>query len=175
MRSGLEHLLALHEPLARSPHHLTELHVLITLAYHRLGQEEESQAALSQALALAAPGGSKLPFLEAGAAIQELLAAMPEDEPHHLYAQSLIKTLEHVDPPPRRPEVPQGLAEPLTNRELDILALVSERLQNKQIAARLFVSAETVKTHLKNIYRKLGVSSRREAREAAMEIFKEGA
>ncbi len=50
----------------------------------------------------------------------------------------------------------------LTEAELRVIALVAEGLTNPQIAARLFVSAQTVKTHMKNVFRKLGVSSRAE-------------
>ncbi|HYP24794.1 MAG TPA: helix-turn-helix transcriptional regulator [Actinomycetota bacterium] len=50
----------------------------------------------------------------------------------------------------------------LTAAELRVIALVTEGLTNPQIAARLFVSAQTVKTHMKNVFRKLGVSSRAE-------------
>ncbi|MCB1718595.1 MAG: helix-turn-helix transcriptional regulator [Candidatus Competibacteraceae bacterium] len=56
-----------------------------------------------------------------------------------------------------------ALAEPLTAREEQILALLTQRLRDKEIAARLFISNQTVNFHLKNIYRKLGVSNRREA------------
>ena len=56
-----------------------------------------------------------------------------------------------------------GLAEQLTVREAQILALLTERLRDKEIADRLSISAQTVNFHLKNVYRKLGVSSRREA------------
>jgi len=61
----------------------------------------------------------------------------------------------------------QPLVEPLTNRELQTLNLLGERLQNKEIAAKLFISSGTVKKHLNNIYGKLNVSSRLEAVEKA--------
>jgi DNA-binding CsgD family transcriptional regulator len=51
----------------------------------------------------------------------------------------------------------------LTNREQDILELVAQRLQTKEIAEKLFISTHTVNAHLKNIYRKLDVHDRREA------------
>jgi len=51
----------------------------------------------------------------------------------------------------------------LTNREREILALLADGLGNKQIAARLGISANTVKTHLELLFDKLGVSSRAEA------------
>jgi ATP/maltotriose-dependent transcriptional regulator MalT len=57
--------------------------------------------------------------------------------------------------------------EPLTNREIDVLNLLDQRLSNKEIAEKLFISTTTVKGHLQNIYGKLNVSKRREAVEKA--------
>ena len=51
----------------------------------------------------------------------------------------------------------------VTNREIDVLELLGERLSNKEIARRLVISPATVKRHTLSIYRKLGVESRREA------------
>ena len=63
-----------------------------------------------------------------------------------------------------------NIVEPLTNRELDVLDLLAQRLSNKEIAEKLFLSTTTVKGHLQNIYGKLNVSKRREAVEKAKKI-----
>lgn len=61
----------------------------------------------------------------------------------------------------------QPLDEPLTNRELEILSLLDQRLRNKEIAEKLFISPKTVKRHTINIYGKLDVHSRRDAVDRA--------
>ena len=63
--------------------------------------------------------------------------------------------------------VRQGLPDPLSNRELDVLVLMAERLSDKEIAGRLHVSLSTVKSHANKIYQKLHVRGRREAAEKA--------
>lgn len=60
-----------------------------------------------------------------------------------------------------RPSSP--LVEPLTDREMDVLALLAQRLTNKEIAAQLFISPGTVRQHTYQIYQKLDVHNRREA------------
>ena len=63
-----------------------------------------------------------------------------------------------------------GLLEPLSERERDVLRLLPTLLPNTEIAGELFVSVNTVKTHVKSIYRKLDVSSRREAVARARQL-----
>jgi LuxR family maltose regulon positive regulatory protein len=58
----------------------------------------------------------------------------------------------------------------LTNRELDVLDLLAQRLSNNEIADKLFISTTTVKGHLQNIYGKFNVSKRREAVDKAKKI-----
>jgi LuxR family maltose regulon positive regulatory protein len=62
------------------------------------------------------------------------------------------------------------LVEPLSRQELRVLRLLVAGLSNADIAQELVVSANTVKTHVKSIYRKLDISSRDEAREVAREL-----
>ena len=81
-------------------------------------------------------------------------------------AESATAGITPADPAHRRQRrftQPQSPIDPLTNRELDILYLLADRLSNKEIAEKLFISITTVKGHLRNIYQKLDVSKRREA------------
>ena len=65
---------------------------------------------------------------------------------------------------------PQALVEPLSNRELEVLRLIDAGLSNQQIADRLSVASSTVKTHINNIYGKLGVETRVTALNRAREL-----
>ena len=62
------------------------------------------------------------------------------------------------------------MLEPLTKRELEVLKLLAEGMTNRQIGQQLFIGAETVKGHNKNIYSKLGVNRRLDAIEKAKEL-----
>jgi DNA-binding CsgD family transcriptional regulator len=59
--------------------------------------------------------------------------------------------------------VPEAIAAALSAREVEVLLLLDEHLGTDEIARRLFISEHTVRSHVKSLLRKLGVSSRREA------------
>jgi LuxR family maltose regulon positive regulatory protein len=69
-----------------------------------------------------------------------------------------------------RPAGDSTLVEPLTERELTVLRYLQGTMSNLEIASTLYVSVNTVKTHVKNIYRKLHAGRRREAVERAREL-----
>ena len=108
--------------------------------------------------------------LAAGAAAYIVKTAHPDDVAsavrqafdHSVY---LAGTPGSVDGPPAPESHPAGPARPggLTRRELEILRLVAEGHSNSQLAHMLWVTEQTVKFHLSNIYRKLGVANRTEA------------
>ena len=67
---------------------------------------------------------------------------------------------------PRKGTAGEGALESLSERELEVARLVVDRKTNKQIAAELFVSLKTVEAHMRNLFRKLDVSSRVEVARA---------
>ena len=68
------------------------------------------------------------------------------------------------------PSASQGLVEPLSERELEVLRLLRSELDGPGIARELVVSLNTLRTHTRNIYAKLGVGSRRGAVRRAEEL-----
>ncbi|MDF3298640.1 LuxR C-terminal-related transcriptional regulator [Streptomyces tropicalis] len=108
------------------------------------------------------------PFLEAGPWIRRLLAAEPAQE---LAADWLTQ---RPGPPAGGPPdgalSPAPVVEPLSARERDVLQRLAQMMSTEEIAADLFVSVNTVKTHLKTAYRKLGVNRRNDAVRRAREL-----
>ena len=122
---------------------------------------------LDRALRLAEPEGYVRIFVDEGAAMAGLLEAATRRRTAPGYARALLSALGPVaSPAPDRPL----LIEPLSVRELDVLRLLATDLGGPDIARRLVVSLNTVRTHTKNIYSKLGVNNRRSAVRRAHEL-----
>jgi LuxR family maltose regulon positive regulatory protein len=139
-----------------------EAHLLLALAEHGRGERRAAALALEHALALAEREPFRDAFLLNGPGVGELLEMQAQDGTAH---PALLEVL--LEGACRRPPAAAELAEPLTERELRILRYLPTMLSNAEIGAEVFVSLNTVKTHLRSIYRKLGASGRAEAVERA--------
>jgi LuxR family maltose regulon positive regulatory protein len=152
-----------------------EIHLLQALAHAALGWPARAGQALVRALELAQPEGYRRVFLDEGEPLARLLGAvLPElgDEPLLRYARALLLDFagERSPAEPAAAPVPGLLVEPLSPQELRVLRLAVAGLSNPEIAGELVVSVNTVKTHLKNVYRKLNVANRHEAGDAARDL-----
>ena len=130
-------------------------HLIGASVWERQGGRVRAHRALVDALALAEPLGLARPFLDCGPQVLALLddgiGRFGRSEPFVALLRS--RRAAHEAPGPQN----------LTARELELLAELPTLGTNEEIAAALVVSVNTVKTHLRSIYRKLGVSTRREA------------
>ncbi|MGV9215064.1 LuxR C-terminal-related transcriptional regulator [Micromonospora sp. RB23] len=136
----------------------------------RAGDVRRAGRVLEQVLDLAGPQGSRRAFTRAQPSVRDLLAAhLDAGTAHFPLVSDLVRGVEEVTPRPAAG--PDGLLdEPLTERELTILRYLQSILSNVEIAAELSLSVNTVKTHVRNIYRKLGATRRREAVRRAREL-----
>jgi len=134
-------------------------HLLGATAWERQGGRVRAHRALVDALAEAEPLGLARPFLDSGPEVLALLDDGIGRFGRHEAFVALLRSrrVAHEAPGPQN----------LTARELELLAELPTLGTNEEIAAALVVSVNTVKTHLRSIYRKLGVSTRREAMLAA--------
>jgi LuxR family transcriptional regulator, maltose regulon positive regulatory protein len=156
---------------------LIEILTLQALALWERSRREWALGTLMRALALAEPEGYVRTFVDEGAAMGELLSAALEarqrghpDAAIRIPARYLAKLLAVLAQESAAPDVGEQLSEPLSERELEVLGLVAAGKSNGEIASKLFVSLSTVKTHINNLYRKLGARSRTQAIARAIEL-----
>jgi LuxR family maltose regulon positive regulatory protein len=144
-----------------------EILVLQALAHQAQGDIPAALAPLSRALALAEPEGYIRIFVDEGSPMAHLLEAVVKHEIAPHYVRQLLTAFGSVS---ERTPVTQVLIEPLSERELEVLRLLGTDLNGPEMARELVVSLNTVRTHTKNIYSKLGVDNRRAAVRRAEEL-----
>jgi LuxR family transcriptional regulator, maltose regulon positive regulatory protein len=132
------------------------------------GDHRGARRRLGGVVALAGSEGHVRLFLDAGPAPVRLLRSLPHsDDTNRLRALVLAGSTAASHPVGGEAG---DAGDALTGRELLVLSYLPSRLANADIAAELYISLNTVKTHLRNIYRRLGVSGRQEAVERAKEL-----
>jgi LuxR family maltose regulon positive regulatory protein len=137
-----------------------EAHLVEAEASLATGDRRSGHVALDMAFAEAQPLGVARPFALAGPCTQELLAARGQLSGQGAFAAAVAAA---------RTSVVSDVAIPLSEREMAVLALLPSLLSAREIAVEFTVSVNTVKSHIRSIYAKLGVSTRRDAVRAAKE------
>jgi LuxR family maltose regulon positive regulatory protein len=146
-----------------------------------LGDEPAALATLERAIIMAEAGGFIRIFLDLGPKMAVLLQQLAERDVASKYIGSLLAASQEsesgllTDSSGHQPvdiaaSNDPTLLESLSNRELDVLSLLSQRLSNKEVSGKLFISPETVKRHTINLYKKLDVHTRREAVDKAVSL-----
>jgi LuxR family maltose regulon positive regulatory protein len=145
-----------------------EANLLYAQACVALADRAGAGRCLDRALSIADAEGIRRPFTELGSIAWEMLSHyVPSDSGHRNLAERIASDLSTPVAPAVRPA---SLNEPLTSRELTVLRYLQSMMSTAEIAEVLYLSVNTVKTHLKSIYRKLGTGRRRDAVERAREL-----
>lgn len=138
---------------------VVDAHVVRALAHHAMGNRDAAVAALGEALDRGVPHGYRRLYLDEGAAMVELLEAHGGES-----AAAVLAAATRDEPTPRPPQ-----ADGLSEREVEVLRLLATELTGPEIAQRLYVSLNTLRTHTRHIFAKLDVNTRRAAVRRAAE------
>ncbi|HGC6387992.1 TPA: HTH-type transcriptional regulator MalT [Cronobacter dublinensis] len=164
--------------------------LLLNQLYWNAGRKSDAQRVLMEALTLANRTGFISHFVIEGEAMAQQLRqllqlnTLPEIEQHR--AQRILRDINQhhrhkfahfdenfVNKLLNHPEVPELIrTSPLTQREWQVLGLIYSGYSNDQIAGELDVAATTIKTHIRNLYQKLGVAHRQAAVQHAQQLLK---
>jgi LuxR family maltose regulon positive regulatory protein len=160
---------------AHNTRQVIPLLALQALLWHTSRDTARAFSALEQALALGEPGSFTRTFLDLGAPMAKLLRQFERQRGSSAASKRLLAAFAGEPGMAERRELMaqyvrlHGIT-PLTQRELEMLALVERRLTVDEMAGRLVISPNTVKKHVNNIYTKLGVNNRRQAVAKAVEV-----
>jgi LuxR family maltose regulon positive regulatory protein len=147
---------------ALTVHERTRALLAAAVAHRRLGEMTRGAAQVGEALGLAEPEDAYRVFLDGGLAVRAAVTVLVP--PTSRYAGFIGRVLERFDgggPQLARAGGRAGVL--LTDSERAVLRFLPSHMTNEEISAALFLSVNTVKTHLRSAYRKLGVRSRRDA------------
>jgi LuxR family maltose regulon positive regulatory protein len=137
--------------------------VLEVIARDANGEKDHAARLLGDALTLAEPAGFIRLFVDEGAPMARLLRGAMSRGQRHDYIRRLLAAFAVDEPATSASTTGQLLPEPLSKREIEVLALIAEGLTNQEIATRLYLSLHTVKAHARNISSKLDVGNRTQA------------
>ena len=185
LRSGIELANCLIPRTSKSKQLLVTLEAILLRAqmYAALGDSHASQADYFTALEMAEPEGFISVFVEHGKPVAAALAEMVEKNQSGTVQTGYIECIldafsgscplgdERLAPVLSARIKPMTLIDSLTDRELVVLRIMAEGLKYKEIAARLFISQNTVRFHVKAIYGKLNVNNRMQAIEKARQLL----
>jgi LuxR family transcriptional regulator, maltose regulon positive regulatory protein len=148
--------------------------VLQAVALHAHGEKDKAVQLLSEALALSEPGGFIRIFVDEGEPMRSLIEKQSRNRDHPLiaYIDKLLAAFSQPVAGQKSTIIHQksDMVEPLSERELEVLKLLRTELSGPEIAQQLIVSLNTLRTHSKNIYDKLGINNRRAAVRRAEEL-----
>jgi len=148
---------------------LIEILVLQTIVFDHLGDENQAFEVFRKSISLAQPEGSLRLFLDEGRTMQSILYRAQKKGMGLPYTKTLLGAINDeigVLPDLTLPTLP----EPLSNREMEVLMLLSTEMTAAEMAEKLIVAKSTVDTHIKHVYSKLGVNRRLEAIQRAKEL-----
>ncbi len=164
----------------KQTHKVIEILALQALTFQAQQNLDQALATLQRALILAEPEGYIRTFIDNGPPMAALLKRIKaEGGGMKAYIHKLLTTFEQDEGEKRKGEkeklhpsvlIPQPLIDPLTKRELEVLQLLTTGLSGSEIADKLVIARTTLKSHLRNIYNKLGVGSRAQAIVKAKEL-----
>jgi LuxR family maltose regulon positive regulatory protein len=142
---------------------LIDILITLALAQRARGNTPAALERLGRALSLAEPEGYLRIFVDEGEPMRDLLRRAVAAGTGVIYARRLLQAFDGPPHAVAEAAVTDGLAEPLSAREIEIMRLIAAGMRNQEIADHLVISVATVKRHLANAYGKLGASHRIEA------------
>ena len=160
-------------PPAAQPSLAIQASLVDAAATPELGDHDAAARSLRRALDLAGPEGFRRAFVEGGTPVRALLVDhLHRESSHRPLADTLLSRLRDSTGATSSPgaAAAAALVEPLSEREQVVLRYLPSTLSAGEIADELFVSLNTVKTHIKSIYRKLDTNRRWDAVKRARQL-----